>query len=158
MIYEVRINPENKVEDIKLYDYLGNELPEDETFQVAMNEYIASSYEFTARNAGENTHIRVNDSIITYLEDIIGEFQLNNSYGNLDRTSKAFVGESKPIATTEVRLSSKGRTEGSTSAGNLIADAIKSATNVDVATFPSYSGLNAGADAIRAGMEIRKPQ
>ncbi len=158
MTYKVLISPENEVEEVKLYNYYGEDLPEEETYTVAMNEYIASSYDFSARNEGENAHVRVNDAIVTFLEDVIGEFELNHTYGNLDRTSKSFVGEGVPLAETEVKLSSEGKTEGSTSAGNLMADAIKAVTGVDVATFPSYSGLNAGADSISAGSEVRQPQ
>lgn len=158
LMYEVKINPDNEVEEIKLYDYYGNELAEDKTYQVALNEYIASSYEFSARNDGENTHVAVNDAIITYLDEVIGEFRLNHGYRNLQRTSKSFVGGGKTLAKTEVELSSKGKTEGSTSAGNLMADAIKSVTGVDVATFPSYSGLNSGADSISSGRDVTKPE
>lgn len=158
MMYEVQINPDNEVEDVKLYNYLGEELSEDETYQVAMNEYMASSYDFSARNDGENTELRVNDAIVTFLEEVIGEFELSNSYRNLSRTSKSFVGEGEAIAETTVRLSSEGKTDGSTSAGNLMADAIKAETGVDVATFPSYSGLNAEADAVRAEQGVTKSQ
>ncbi|MEF8798558.1 MAG: 5'-nucleotidase C-terminal domain-containing protein [Candidatus Bipolaricaulota bacterium] len=158
MLYEVQINPDNEVEDVKLYNYMGEELSEEETYQVAMNEYMASSYEFTARNDGENTQLRVNDAIVTYLDQVIGEFELNNTYKNLSRASKAFVGEGEAVAKTEIKLTSKGKTDGSTPAGNLMADAIKAKTGVDVATFPSYSGLNANADSIRAEMGVTKAQ
>lgn len=154
LMYEVQINPNNEVEDVKLYNYLGEELSEEKTYQVALNAYIASSYDFTARNDGENTQVRVNDAIVTYLEDVIGQVELNNTYHDLSRTGKAFVGEGEAIAETKVELSSEGKSSGSTSTGNLMADAIKAKTGVDVATFPSYSGLNADADAIRSGFKV----
>ncbi|MFW6048711.1 MAG: 5'-nucleotidase C-terminal domain-containing protein, partial [Candidatus Bipolaricaulota bacterium] len=154
IMYEVQINPGGEVEYVILTDYTGVEIPEDRTYRVAMNEYIASSYEFTARNDGENTYVRVNDAIVTYLEDVVGEFKLNHTYRDLNRTFKSFVGGGEVIARTEVRLSSKGKTDGSTTTGNLMADAIKEETDVDISTFPSYSGLNEFGDTIRGGMDV----
>ncbi len=152
--YEIEAAAEDEVETIHLYDSEGNELDEDATYTVALNSYIASSYDFEARNDGENTYLRHNDLLIHYVEEVISREDLNEGYRDLSRTGMTLVGEGEFLADTEASISASGKMSGSTSAGNLMADAIRAVIGADIATFPSYSGLNEGAEAIPSGGEI----
>lgn len=84
--YEVITDADGNLETVNLYYPDGTELDEDTEYTVALNSYIASAYEFTAQDDGENTYIRHNDTIINFVENIISEEDLNEKYHGLSRT------------------------------------------------------------------------
>ncbi|WP_408954413.1 5'-nucleotidase C-terminal domain-containing protein [Natroniella sp. ANB-PHB2] len=84
--YRYIVNDSGEVAGVNLYDYEGNELDEDRVYNVALNNYIASVYEFDAQNDGENTLIRYNDALINFVENDISQEELNTRYQDLERT------------------------------------------------------------------------
>ncbi|MFO7969923.1 MAG: 5'-nucleotidase C-terminal domain-containing protein [Candidatus Izemoplasmatales bacterium] len=146
--YEVIVNQVGDVKRVKLTDMSGNEIEEGEVHTVAHNSYVASSYDFETETEGENTYVRVNDSIIHYLEDVVSPKNLQNYYATKDLTrtdvSIEEGGSGETVGNTEVDLTTVGKAEGSVSAGNLFADAVSHVLDVDVGAFPSDQ-LAAGA-------------
>src|SRR6056297_4097903 len=139
--YEIIVNQVGDVKRVVLNDMAGNIIEEGKTFTVAHNSYVASSYNFETETEGKNIYIRVNDTIIHYLEDVISSEKLQSYYADqeLNRTSVSIEqgGSGDKVAYTNVALSTVGKAEGSVSAGNLFADAAKEVLGVDVAAFPS---------------------
>jgi len=139
--YEIIVNQVGDVKRVVLTDMAGNEIEDGKTFTIAHNSYVASSYNFEAETEGKNTYLRVNDTIIHYLEDVISSEKLQSFYAaqDLNRTSVAIEkgGSGEKVAYTNVELSTIGKATGSVSAGNLFADAAKEVLDVDVAAFPS---------------------
>src|SRR6056297_1390732 len=82
--YNIVVNQIGNVKRVELTDLSGNKIKEDQVHTVAHNSYVASSYEFEAETEGENTYIRMNDSIIHYLEDVVSPSKLQNYYAAQD--------------------------------------------------------------------------
>lgn len=139
--YEIVVNQVGDVKRVELTDMAGNKIEEGKTFTVAHNSYVASSYDFETETEGENTYLRVNDTIIHYLEDVIEPSKVQSYYAaqDLNRTSVSIGkgGTGEKVAHTNVEISTVGKAQGSVSAGNLFADAAKEVLGVDVAAFPS---------------------
>ncbi|MDZ7672479.1 MAG: 5'-nucleotidase C-terminal domain-containing protein [Halanaerobiales bacterium] len=139
--YEVIVNQVGDVKRVDLTDMAGNTIQEGQTHTVAHNQYVASSYEFEAETEGINTYIRMNDSIIHYLEDVLSNENLQSYYASqdLNRTDVTIEkgGAGDKVAYTEVDISTLGKAQGSVSAGNLFADAVSHVLDVDVGAFPS---------------------
>jgi len=136
--YEVKVNDIGAVEDIELSYPDGTPLNEDEVYEVALSDYVASTYEFSARDEGVNTYRRTNDVIIEYIEEDLEPGDLED-YKGVDRISTSSVpgGEGTEISRTQVPLSTVGKEDGSVTAGNLKADAVRSVLDVDFGTYPS---------------------
>ncbi len=144
--YEVVVNDIGAVEDIKLTYPDGTPLAEDEVYEVALSDYVASTYEFTARDEGENTYRRTNDVIIEFIEEDLEPGELAE-YKEADRISTSSVpgGEGTEIARTQEPLSTVDKDEGSVTAGNLKADAVREVLDVDFGTYPTDQ-LASGAE------------
>ncbi|MCF8008563.1 MAG: 5'-nucleotidase C-terminal domain-containing protein [Halanaerobiales bacterium] len=139
--YNIIVNQTGDVKRVELKDLNNKPIEEDKTFTVAHNQYVASAYDFDTKTEGENTYIRMNDSIIHYIEDVISNDKLQSYYANqeLNRTGVKIEkgGSGDKIAYTEVDISTVGKADHSVSAGNLFADAVRSELNVDVGAYPS---------------------
>jgi len=139
--YEIIVNQVGDVKRVELTDMAGNTIEEGQTHTVAHNQYVASSYEFKAETEGINTYIRMNDSIIHYLEDVLSNQKLQSYYADqdLNRTDVTIEkgGSGDKVAYTEVDISTVGKAQGSVSAGNLFVDAVSHVMDVDVGAFPS---------------------
>jgi 2',3'-cyclic-nucleotide 2'-phosphodiesterase (5'-nucleotidase family) len=138
--YEVVVNQVGDVKRVDLTDMAGNDI-EEGTYTVAHNSYVASSYDFETETEGKNTYIRVNDTIIHYLEDVISPEKVQSYYAaqELSRTDVTIEegGSGETVGFTEVDLTTVGKADGSVSAGNLFADAASHVLDVDVGAFPS---------------------
>ena len=140
LLYDVKVNEIGAAVGAELYDLDGDELDEDETYYVGLNQYIASSYEFEAQDDGQDTYIRANDTIIEFVEDIISQEELNTRYEDLDRTGITNVDGAEggtEIAETTVDLTTVDAEDSSTTAGNLFADAARTELDVDIGTYPA---------------------
>lgn len=139
--YEVIVNQVGDIKRVELTDMSGNKIEEGQVFTVAHNSYVASSYDFEAETEGKNTYLRVNDTIIHYLEDVLSSEKLQSYYAaqDLNRTSVSIEkgGTGDKVAYTNVEITTLGKASGSVSAGNLFADAAKEILGVDIAAFPS---------------------
>ncbi len=136
--YEVAVNDIGAVEDINLTYPDGSPLDEDRVYEVALSSYVADTYEFTARDEGENTYRRTNDVIIEFIEEDLEPGDLED-YKDVDRISTSSVpgGEGTEIARTVEPLSTIGKGEGSVTAGNLKADAVREVLDIDFGTYPT---------------------
>ncbi|MBN2668071.1 MAG: bifunctional metallophosphatase/5'-nucleotidase [Bacteroidales bacterium] len=59
---------EGNLTDIKLKDSQGNPLPENKIYKVAINSYMASSYDFSAKDKAQHTGLFSNDLLIEYFK------------------------------------------------------------------------------------------
>ncbi len=136
--YEVVVNDIGAIEDIKLTYPDGTSLDADQVYEVALSDYVAETYDFTAQTEGENTYRRTNDVIIEYIEEDLEPGDLDH-YLDVDRISTSSVpgGEGTEIARTEVPLTTEGKDEGSVPAGNLKADAVRKVLDIDFGTYPT---------------------
>jgi len=66
--YTLHINQEDEVQEIVLLDSQGNDLNPDSTYQVGLNSYIASSYEFDHRDEGKSLYVTTAQNLIEYIE------------------------------------------------------------------------------------------
>lgn len=118
------------INKIMLTDYNGTPLDENRTYLVGLNNFVAEKYiSFTEK--GISTYTTVADTIIEYIKDG-GSLQIS-SQGRGTIASEAIAETDVILTTGQV---SADRYASSNTAGNLIADAIRAATNTDFATFP----------------------
>ncbi len=133
-----------EVKDVVLTDYAGNPIDETRTYSVGLNSFIASSatYDFEHDDPGVSTYSTMAETIIEYIDN----------GGNLDYDGVVRTGRSSNnvVGQTDVILSSADCYNGSNTAGNLIADAIRVYTGADIALFPS-GNLNGSAVDIPVG-------
>lgn len=143
--YEVEINLLGDVVHIGLYYPDGEPLEEEKVYEVALNSYVASAYEFQAQDEGFNTYRRHNDLIVDYLEAITPEHLA--AYSGIDRIGVKVLpeGEGTTIGHSDVPISTIDKRQGSVSAGNIMADAVAKITGADIGTYPT-SELNTGAE------------
>lgn len=134
--YTVKHTMKDKVKNIELKDEKGEFLDESKTYNVGLNSYVASVYKFSHKDPGKSMKTGVAHAIIQYLK----QKRDLTIYNGIQRTFEEVVieGDLTKIGETEVEISSGNDPFGSsTSAGNLIADAIRYSTGVDISLFPS---------------------
>ncbi|MFP4016315.1 MAG: 5'-nucleotidase C-terminal domain-containing protein [Halanaerobiales bacterium] len=144
--YNVLVNDIGQIAGVELTDYQGNTLDEDKKYSVGLNSYIASSYEFDHKDEGTSLYISYADTLIEYLKTID-----TIDYDGVEaRTGIKRVagGEGTTVAYTEVDLTTDNKMTASNTAGNLMADAIKSVTGVDIGT---YCNSDLASGSINAG-------
>jgi hypothetical protein len=112
-----------------------------------MNDYIASSYTFDGKGTGASTYVTSADTLINYIEKQPGPIR---SYKGVVRATEE-AGAGNVIGTTNAAIynGTSAYLDPST-AGNLMADAIKDQTGADIATFTSSNlvtgkTINAGS-------------
>ncbi|MCI0471370.1 MAG: 5'-nucleotidase C-terminal domain-containing protein, partial [Candidatus Aminicenantes bacterium] len=66
--YTIKHTAERQVKDIEIRDRHGNLLDENRIYQVGMNDYIMSSYNFVHRDPGKSLNSKVEDSLIEYVK------------------------------------------------------------------------------------------
>ncbi|MCP5046517.1 MAG: hypothetical protein GY940_05045, partial [bacterium] len=140
--YTVTRTRDFKVKEIKLEDPEGKLLDETKTYAVGMNDYIASSFSFSHEDPGQSLEVTLAENLARYLK----EWQDVTSGTRRHRAFEVFAvdNEMESIGKTTVVIS--GGSEiypGSTSAGNLAADAVRNATGADIATYPTNQ-VNSG--------------
>jgi 2',3'-cyclic-nucleotide 2'-phosphodiesterase (5'-nucleotidase family) len=134
--YTVKHTMTDKVKDIELRDEKGEFLDENKTYNVGLNSYVASVYKFSHKDPGRSLKTGVAHAIIQYLK----QKRDLTIYNGIQRTFEEIVNEGDliKIGKTEIEISSGNDPFGSsTSAGNLIADAMRYSTRVNIAVFPS---------------------
>jgi 5'-nucleotidase / UDP-sugar diphosphatase len=142
--YSVKVDAAKNIQSITLKDYNDVPIDESKTYSVGMNDYIASSYDFDGKGGGVSTYVTSADTLINYVK----KHTPIASYKGTVRASEEIIPQK--IGTTAVTISNGSDVYNSTStAGNLMADAIKDQTGADIATFTS-SNLNA-SKSIAAG-------
>lgn len=134
--YTVKHTMKDKVKNIELRDEKGEFLDENKTYDVGLNSYIASIYKFSHKDPGRSLKTGVAHAIIQYLK----QKRDLTIYNGIQRTFEELIyeGDLTKIGKTEVEISAGNDPFGSsTSAGNLIADAMRFSTRVNIALFPS---------------------
>lgn len=137
--YTVTRTLNHKVKTIELRDRDGHLLDENKDYSVGMNDYIAGTYKFTHRDAGQSLMVGVADTLIRYLKE--GKEVCADIAGARtgERIAAGDGGSLTRIGETPLEISAgAGPFSGSTTAGNLAADAIRAATGADIAVYPSY--------------------
>ena len=66
--YTVKVNPEDKLQQVILRDEQGKELSPDSTYSVGLNSYIASSYQFDHQDEGKSLYVTTAQNIIEFIE------------------------------------------------------------------------------------------
>ena len=134
--YIVKHTITNEVKTIELINEKGGFLDESKTYNVGLNSYVASVYKFSHKDPGRSLKTRVADAIIQYLK----QKRDLTIYTGIQRTFEEIIheGDLTKIGKTEVEISAGNDPFGtSTTAGNLIADAMRHSMRVNIALFPS---------------------
>jgi len=134
--YIVKHTITNEVKTIELINEKDKFLDESKTYNVGLNSYVASVYKFSHKDPGRSLKTGVADAIIQYLK----QKRDLTIYSGIQRTFEELIHEGSltKIGKTEVEISAGNDPFGtSTSAGNLIADAMRCSTGVNIALFPS---------------------
>ncbi len=134
--YIVKHTITNEVKAIELINEKGESLDESKTYNVGLNSYVASVYKFSHKDPGRSLKTGVVDAIIQYLK----QKRDLTIYSGIQRTFEEFIHEGglTKIGKTEVEISAGNDPFGtSTTAGNLIADAMRCSSRVNIALFPS---------------------
>jgi len=143
--YDIYRSGKFEISKILLKTPDGKCLDESKTYSVGMNNYIATAFKFKHKDPGKTVMVTLAENMIKYLEESngkedvcahLGEFRTFEFLQPDDSLKK--IGEFKGSIDTGGSFY-----DGSTSAGNLMADAIRWKTGVDIATFPS-NGLRYG--------------
>jgi 2',3'-cyclic-nucleotide 2'-phosphodiesterase (5'-nucleotidase family) len=66
--YTVKVDPEDKLQQVILLDEQGKELNPDSTYSVGLNSYIASSYQFDHEDEGKSLYVTTAQNIIEFIE------------------------------------------------------------------------------------------
>jgi len=66
--YSVKVNQEDKLQQVILRDEQGKELNPDSTYSVGLNSYIASSYQFDHEDEGKSLYVTTAQNIIEFIE------------------------------------------------------------------------------------------
>jgi len=66
--YTVKVNQEDKLQQVILRDEQGKELNPDSTYTVGLNSYIASSYQFDHEDEGKSLYVTTAQNIIEFIE------------------------------------------------------------------------------------------
>jgi 5'-nucleotidase/UDP-sugar diphosphatase len=133
--YLVTASLSHKVKAIELKDPQGRLLDENKTYKVGMNNYISATYTFDHQDAGKSLMVTLAETLTRYLKE--GK----NVCSGIDRL-RAFETiapgpDMTRIGETRVEISSgDDRFAGSSSAGNLAADALRAGTGADIAVYP----------------------
>mgnify|MGYP006278980181 FL=1 len=144
--YTVQVNDLGAITGVKLTDYQGQSLDANQTYTVGLNSYIASSYQFEHEDEGTSLQITSANTLINYLKE-----QNTIDYDGVeDRTATESVegGIGTTIAHTTVELNAQNKYSASTTAGNLMAEAVKEVAGVDIGT---YTSKNLSSGSITAG-------
>ncbi len=135
--YIVVIDDLGTLRKVELEDYQGNLLNENKEYTVGLNSYIASNYEFEGKSEGSLLEGTSAKRLINYLkkQEIIDYSKLKG------RTGIKVIddGEDMRLFDDGLEINSNGKMIDSTSAGNLMADAVKRITGVDIGSYPSKS-------------------
>ncbi|MCK4943245.1 MAG: bifunctional metallophosphatase/5'-nucleotidase [Candidatus Aminicenantes bacterium] len=75
--YTVIVSMEKKLLAVELKTTGNNELDEDKTYTVGMNNYMASAYRFDHRDPGKSSYIKVTDVLISFLKKNMGINQIS---------------------------------------------------------------------------------
>ena len=128
----------HKVKEIELKDLNGQPVKENKTYSVGLNDYIAGTYKFTHRDPGKSLMVGVTDSLIKYLKEGKDVCKGIDSLRTYEQIVTGDTDNLTRIGKTQVEISAEGIPfSGSTTAGNLAADAIRSSTGADIAAYPS---------------------
>jgi 2',3'-cyclic-nucleotide 2'-phosphodiesterase (5'-nucleotidase family) len=133
--YLVTASLDHNVRAIRLRDRRGRLLDEDKTYRVGMNSYMAATYKFNHRDPGRSLMVTLAETMIQYLKegkDVCGGIHRRRTFETIAAGEQmARIGE------TRVEIScGDDPFSGSSPAGNLVTDAIREGTGVDIATYP----------------------
>lgn len=151
--YIVKHTITNEVKAIELINEKGEFLDESKTYNVGLNSYVSSVYKFSHKDPGRSLKTGVADAIIQYLK----QKRDLTIYSGIQRTFEELIHEGglTKIGKTEVEISAGNDPFGtSTTAGNLIADAMRYSTRVNIALFPGR--LQKRNYKIKAGESLYK--
>jgi len=136
--YTISRSLNHKVKAIEMRDCGGQFLDENKTYTVGMNDYIGSTYKFTHRDPGKSLMVGVTDALLRYLKE--GK-EVCRGIDSLRTYERIVIGDTANLTRlgeTQVKITAGDNPFlGSTSAGNLMADAVRAATGADIALYPS---------------------
>jgi 2',3'-cyclic-nucleotide 2'-phosphodiesterase (5'-nucleotidase family) len=137
--YTVIRTLDHNVKKIELKDLNGQPIKEDKTYAVGLNDYISGTYKFTHRDPGKSLMVGVTDALIKYLKEGKDVCKGIDSLRTYEQIVIEDTANLTRIAKTQVEISAEENPfSGSTTAGNLAADAIRGSTGADIAAYPSY--------------------
>ncbi|AGB41603.1 5'-nucleotidase/2',3'-cyclic phosphodiesterase-like hydrolase [Halobacteroides halobius DSM 5150] len=133
--YTVNTNNLGEFVGVTLRDYSGNLLNESKTYTVGLNGYIANSYKFKHDTIGKSLGVTTANTLIEYLKRQTDQINYNGVIRTATKVTKKVEGTT--IASTDVAITTGDPIVSSNTAGNLMADAIKEVTGVDIGMYPS---------------------
>ncbi len=133
--YTVKYTPDFKVTDIDIRDLNGKRLDETKTYLVGMNDYMTLTYKFDHQDPGKSLEVTLAQTVMDYLkiqtDACVGVGKVR-AYAIMVPTPSLIE-----IGKTKVEISAGDETDMcSTTAGNLIADAIRISCRADIAFYP----------------------
>lgn len=134
--YNVYRDVHNKARRIDVWDANGKPLENNKTYTVGMNDYMAEKYKFSHTGPRQNMMATLADTVIDYVKtnpDAPKGVQKLRAFETLVPGK-----DLTPIGKTGVKLySGDFPFSGSSTSGNLAADALRKAAGSDVALFPT---------------------
>jgi 2',3'-cyclic-nucleotide 2'-phosphodiesterase (5'-nucleotidase family) len=139
--YVVTRTLEHEVTGIDLRTPDGKPLDETKTYAVGMNDYIASAYKFDHNDPGKSLMLEVAAVTTDYLREInAGKKSVDPGIEKIRGRETFAPGAGKtPLGKALVEISSGADPlAGSSTAGNLAADALRHYTGADIAAYPTH--------------------
>jgi len=134
--YTIRATTNGDFREVVLKRLDGGTFDEGQTYTVGVNSYIASTYQFPRRDPGQSLKVTVASAILQYL----GNGADLSTYPGTLRTHTELVpgGEQTEVGQTQFDISAGAAPySGANSAGNLMTDAMASATGAALAFYPT---------------------
>ncbi len=134
--YRVTRDLKGKVISVDLFDREGYKIEDKREFRVGLNNYIVSSYKFPHKDPGRSLNMKTVDIVLDFFENLIHL----PDYQKIVRAEENIIygGNFQKIGKTLVRLfTSNNKFYRNSTSGNLAADAVRSYSGADIATYPS---------------------
>jgi 2',3'-cyclic-nucleotide 2'-phosphodiesterase (5'-nucleotidase family) len=134
--YTIKRTADFKVKEIEIETPDGKPLDESKTYSVGINDYISQTYGFTHKDPGKSLMVTLAENLTRYLKE--GKDVCRNIKSLRTFEIIAAGDGMTPIGKTAVDLSAEQAVNsGSSTAGNLVTDAIRKASGADIATYPT---------------------
>ncbi|MEN8223311.1 MAG: 5'-nucleotidase C-terminal domain-containing protein [Acidobacteriota bacterium] len=136
LTYRVTRDLNKKVHKVEIFDLDGYPIPEGKKFRVGMNNYIVSSYKFTHKDPGRSTNSKTVDIMLRFFSKL--KKKLNYSGRVRSEEKIVYTGKTEKFAVADTDIFTAGKKFYKNSpSGNLAADAMRAATEADLAFYPT---------------------